>query len=91
MIAQVPQEALPRDLQRTITADFRSPSDAQACLEVLDTAVSFLQGTGGTLMQTLDKSIGSMLLSQVGILKLGLWRKMRDAGRWDFGRRNAEC
>lgn len=61
---KVPQEPLPRDLQRSILADLASPSNAQACLEVLDTAISFLQATGGSVVQTLDASVGSMLLAQ---------------------------
>lgn len=42
--AKVRQEPLPKDLQQVLLKELGSPSAARACLELLETAVSFLQG-----------------------------------------------
>ncbi len=68
----MPQKSLPRELQRAILCDFRAPSDAQACLQLLDTAICFLQSTGGALVQTLDKAVADMPLSQVIAARCGV-------------------
>mmetsp|Transcript_2295 Transcript_2295/g.4234 ORF Transcript_2295/g.4234 Transcript_2295/m.4234 type:complete len:332 (+) Transcript_2295:124-1119(+) len=51
---KVRQQALPSDMSESILKELNSPSQAQKCMELLETCISFLQATGGTYIQRLE-------------------------------------
>jgi len=58
---KVKQEPLHKEMQTAILKELGSTSRARACLELLETCVSFLQATGGAFVQVLnvgDKTLG---------------------------------
>jgi hypothetical protein len=58
------QKVLSNDIIRAIKREITTPVQAQHILEILETVVSFLSATGGSLVQTLNDTIGDMLLSK---------------------------
>ena len=50
------------DIENAIRRDITQPSTAQQIIELLETVVSFLIATGGSVMQTLTEQTGDMLL-----------------------------
>jgi RZ type zinc finger domain/AAA domain (dynein-related subfamily) len=73
---KVRQEVLPKDVCDSILRELGSMAVARSCMELLETCISFLQATGGGLVQQLD----------IGEISLGDYAKdvllMKDA---DFG------
>ncbi len=51
---KVKQEALSKEMMQSILKELTTTSRARACLELLETCVSFLQATGGAFVQVLD-------------------------------------
>jgi hypothetical protein len=51
---KVKQEALTKEMMQAILKELNSTNRARACLELLETCVSFLQATGGAFVQVLD-------------------------------------
>lgn len=60
---KIRQESLSRDLLSAIKRDLGNPAIAQSLLDQVETAISFLGGTGGSVVQTLNESQGEMLFS----------------------------
>lgn len=63
---KVKQEPLAADVQRALLKELASPSAARACLELIETSVSFLQETGGSvgaLLNVGDKPLGEYISS----------------------------
>jgi hypothetical protein len=61
---KVPQVALPRALADAVGGSLgASASQAAACLRLVDTAIAFLQGTGGSAITQLGAALGSTSLS----------------------------
>ena len=60
--AKVKQEDIPLETEQGLRNDFMSASAAQKCLELLDTALSFLQATGGSFAQLTH--LGDTLLEE---------------------------
>jgi hypothetical protein len=61
---KVRQEPLSKEMAQVILKEVGSPSQARACLELLETCVSFLQATGGSFVQRLDvgeKTLGEYI------------------------------
>lgn len=58
------QKPLAPDVIRAIKRDITTPSQAQYILEIIETVVSFLSATGGSLVQTLNETVGDMLISK---------------------------
>jgi len=51
---KVTQVALSREEQKKILSELGSPAAANKCMRLLETCISFLQATGGSLVQKLD-------------------------------------
>lgn len=51
---KVRQEPLSKETEEKILKELGSPSVARACLELLETCISFLQATGGSFVQKLE-------------------------------------
>jgi len=60
---KIPQEPLTRDVFSSIKRDLANPATAQSLLDLVETAISFLGGTGGSVVQTLNESQGEMPFS----------------------------
>jgi len=61
---KVKQQPLPPDTEDAIRRDITTPAQASRCIEVLETAISFLTATGGSFMKRLDETVGEMMLLQ---------------------------
>jgi len=59
---KVKQEDIPLETEQALRNDFMSASAAHKCLEMLDTALSFLQATGGSFAQLTH--LGDTLLEE---------------------------
>lgn len=59
---KVRQEPLPKSIQQKILREIGTPAKSHACLELLETCVSFLQATGGSAIQRLN--VGDRLLGE---------------------------
>ena len=59
---KVKQEDIPMETEQALRNDFVSASAAHKCLEMLDTALSFLQATGGSFAQLTH--LGDTLLEE---------------------------
>eukprot|EP00455_Lapot_gusevi_P008910 TRINITY_DN1393_c0_g1_i11.p1 TRINITY_DN1393_c0_g1~~TRINITY_DN1393_c0_g1_i11.p1 ORF type:complete len:543 (+),score=276.56 TRINITY_DN1393_c0_g1_i11:197-1630(+) len=58
------QEPLPKDILQLALKELGSPQAARHCLELLETCVSFLQETGGHLVQQLASDVAEKTLGE---------------------------
>jgi hypothetical protein len=61
---KISQEVIPLDIARNIENDLTSPAEAAAVLEIVETAISFISSTGGSMVKTLDRQLGETLFSE---------------------------
>jgi hypothetical protein len=58
------QEPLAPDMLEAIKRDFSNPANSQKMMETLEVVIDFLGSTGGAIVETLDTTLGDMLLSK---------------------------
>jgi hypothetical protein len=58
---KVKQEPLTKEMMQAVLKELGTTSRARACLELLETCVSFLQATGGAFVQVLDGTFARSL------------------------------
>jgi len=61
---KVHQQPLPPDTEAAIRREVNNPAQASRCLEILETAISFLGATGRSSSKSLDASVEDMEMSQ---------------------------
>jgi hypothetical protein len=61
---KVKQEPLARDISSVIKRDLSNPATALGLLNLVETAISFLGGTGGLVVKSFNEAQGDMLFSK---------------------------